>query len=63
MTHSERIKADVTARLQNASPRYARILRGNLEKQQARDRAAAELAPPPEAEVRRNWQALGVPSL
>ena len=42
MTHSERIKADITARLQDATPRYARLLRDNLAKQQARDRAAAE---------------------
>ena len=36
------IKADITARLQDATPRYARLLRDNLAKQQARDRAAAE---------------------
>ena len=39
MTHSERIAADTTARLKGASPRYARILKDNLAKQQARDKA------------------------
>lgn len=42
MQHSERIHADTTERLQNASPRYSRILRQVLKRQQERDQEAAE---------------------